>query len=126
MNQATFPLPELLRELNIGTLNAVRFRIVPITDSAIATKSLETIFPLVHLKCLPVVLPALDNDRLNAWSITPESIVALLRMKRDVIIGYFLPSCLPNETVWKISIFEGYGIVQITIVAGHPMAVLPA
>ncbi|MFZ2252569.1 MAG: hypothetical protein WAW13_00175 [Minisyncoccia bacterium] len=119
MDQTSLPH---LQELDIGTLNAVRFRIVPIFDP-LAAKS-EATFPSVHLRCLPQMFQTMDLDHLNKWSITLGSIIDLLRLRKSKIIEHFLPSCTLHEVAWKISIFEGYGIIRITIVAGHPKAVL--
>lgn len=115
-------LPELLREFDIGVLNTTEFRVVLINTPATAKESHMSVFPLVHLKCVPKDREIMDLSFFDKSSLTTSSILDLLTLKKQSIIERFLPSSHLDKVFWLISVLESNGITQITINAGQASA----
>lgn len=111
------------QQLYIGTMNRTKVCVL-LQESPVAEVESGMIQSPIHLKVVLDGLDALDKTLMDNRSITPGTIVDLIRLKAEEIKVAFLPTKKPDDIFVKISITENGDFIQFLIMVGSCKTVL--
>lgn len=110
------------KEINIGMLNTLSFRVVLQNDPRISELDAYSICSVKKLRCLPEYRETFPYLLLIQKAITVRSVIDLLRKwsVREKMLVAFLPSMKIDDCVWKpLATWGEEGDLIIEVIMGH-------